>query len=177
MAGRDMGAAIGVGEDGPTHQPVEHLAMLRAIPNLVVLRPAGREAVGGNAEDETSDRESDGERLLAQAANPDLLSELGFEETGIEGYLFPDTYYFPPSVTESEVLIAMVEQFKAVFDPMMRRYAQEPELTPHELLTLASVFLVVTGSEALYNDLGHFGRRPIQAAWLGRQRVPLLGAL
>ena len=34
------------------------------------------------------------------------------------------------------------------------------------LLTLASVFLVVTGSEALYNDLGHFGRRPIQAAWL-----------
>jgi KUP system potassium uptake protein len=28
------------------------------------------------------------------------------------------------------------------------------------------VFLVVTGSEALYNDLGHFGRRPIQAAWL-----------
>jgi KUP system potassium uptake protein len=34
------------------------------------------------------------------------------------------------------------------------------------LLTLGSVFLVVTGSEALYNDLGHFGRRPIQSAWL-----------
>ncbi len=32
--------SIGVGEDGPTHQPVEHLAALRAIPNLVVLRPA-----------------------------------------------------------------------------------------------------------------------------------------
>ena len=32
--------SIGVGEDGPTHQPVEHLAMLRATPNLVVLRPA-----------------------------------------------------------------------------------------------------------------------------------------
>jgi transketolase len=31
--------SIGVGEDGPTHQPVEHLAMLRAIPNLVLLRP------------------------------------------------------------------------------------------------------------------------------------------
>jgi transketolase len=31
--------SIGVGEDGPTHQPIEHLAMLRAIPNLVVLRP------------------------------------------------------------------------------------------------------------------------------------------
>jgi transketolase len=32
--------SIGVGEDGPTHQPVEHLAALRAIPGLIVLRPA-----------------------------------------------------------------------------------------------------------------------------------------
>jgi transketolase len=32
--------SIGLGEDGPTHQPVEHLASLRAIPDLVVLRPA-----------------------------------------------------------------------------------------------------------------------------------------
>ncbi|HEY8254540.1 MAG TPA: transketolase C-terminal domain-containing protein, partial [Rhizomicrobium sp.] len=32
--------SIGVGEDGPTHQPVEHLAALRAIPNLKVFRPA-----------------------------------------------------------------------------------------------------------------------------------------
>lgn len=32
--------SIGLGEDGPTHQPVEHLASLRAIPNLLVLRPA-----------------------------------------------------------------------------------------------------------------------------------------
>ena len=32
--------SIGVGEDGPTHQPVEQLASLRAIPGLIVLRPA-----------------------------------------------------------------------------------------------------------------------------------------
>jgi transketolase len=32
--------SIGLGEDGPTHQPVEHLAGLRAIPNLLVFRPA-----------------------------------------------------------------------------------------------------------------------------------------
>ena len=32
--------SIGLGEDGPTHQPVEHLAALRAIPNLNVFRPA-----------------------------------------------------------------------------------------------------------------------------------------
>jgi len=32
--------SIGVGEDGPTHQPIEHLASLRAIPGLIVFRPA-----------------------------------------------------------------------------------------------------------------------------------------
>ena len=32
--------SIGVGEDGPTHQPVEHLTSLRAIPGLITLRPA-----------------------------------------------------------------------------------------------------------------------------------------
>jgi KUP system potassium uptake protein len=34
-------------------------------------------------------------------------------------------------------------------------------------MTLGAVFLVVTGAEALYADLGHFGKRPIRAAWLG----------
>ena len=34
------------------------------------------------------------------------------------------------------------------------------------MVTLGAVFLAVTGGEALYADLGHFGRRPIQSAWL-----------
>jgi KUP system potassium uptake protein len=34
------------------------------------------------------------------------------------------------------------------------------------LVTLGAVFLAVTGAEALYADLGHFGRKPIQVAWL-----------
>jgi len=32
--------SIGLGEDGPTHQPIEHLAALRAVPHLIVMRPA-----------------------------------------------------------------------------------------------------------------------------------------
>src|SRR3954467_455549 len=35
------------------------------------------------------------------------------------------------------------------------------------LIALGAVFLAVTGGEALYADLGHFGRKPIQRAWLG----------
>jgi transketolase len=54
--------SIGLGEDGPTHQPIEHLASLRAIPNLTVLRPAdGQETVAAWK----VALESDGPSLLA----------------------------------------------------------------------------------------------------------------
>ena len=39
--------SIGLGEDGPTHQPVEHLAALRAIPNLLRVPPVRRGRDGG----------------------------------------------------------------------------------------------------------------------------------
>jgi transketolase len=50
--------SIGLGDDGPTHQPVEHLAALRAIPNLTVIRPgdANETAVAWRVASETRDR-------------------------------------------------------------------------------------------------------------------------
>jgi transketolase len=50
--------SIALGEDGPTHQPVEHLASLRAMPNLVVIRPgdANETAVAWRVAVETRDR-------------------------------------------------------------------------------------------------------------------------
>jgi KUP system potassium uptake protein len=45
-------------------------------------------------------------------------------------------------------------------------------------ITVGAIFLAVTGAEALYADLGHFGRRPIVLAWLWivfrRDRPPVL---
>jgi transketolase len=43
---------MGDGEDGPTHQPVEHLASLRAIPGLVTLRPGDANFVTDSNEEE-----------------------------------------------------------------------------------------------------------------------------
>ena len=43
-------------------------------------------------------------------------------------------------------------------------FARHPRLG---FLALGAVVLVVTGGEALYADMGHFGRRPIQLAWFG----------
>jgi KUP system potassium uptake protein len=60
-------------------------------------------------------------------------------------------------VNEPRVLLAISPVYGVVF------------VTTHGLVGLSvmgAVFLVATGAEALYADLGHFGRRPIQAAWL-----------
>ena len=55
--------SIGLGEDGPTHQPIEHLAMLRATPNMTVLRPA--DAVETAEAWEIALTHSDGPSVLA----------------------------------------------------------------------------------------------------------------
>src|SRR5690606_27894113 len=39
--------SVGLGEDGPTHQPIEHLMALRLIPNLTVIRPADANETAG----------------------------------------------------------------------------------------------------------------------------------
>ncbi len=72
------------------------------------------------------------------------------------------------------VVLAIAGIVPIVHDPVVLlalnpTYAVE-FLFAHELIslvTLGAVFLAVTGAEALYADLGHFGRRPIQVAWLG----------
>ena len=48
--------SIGVGEDGPTHQPVEHVASLRMIPNLTGLPPVRRRRDGGGVGDRAQHR-------------------------------------------------------------------------------------------------------------------------
>jgi KUP system potassium uptake protein len=56
----------------------------------------------------------------------------------------------------------------AVFRAINPLYAVQFVIDNHliALVTLAAVFLAVTGTEALYADLGHFGRKPIQTAWV-----------
>jgi KUP system potassium uptake protein len=59
-------------------------------------------------------------------------------------------------VRSPEVLVAIDPRHAVVF------FAQNGA---HGFLVLGAVFLVVTGGEALYADMGHFGRRPIRVAW------------
>jgi KUP system potassium uptake protein len=63
------------------------------------------------------------------------------------------------------VWITRAPQIIAALDPVngLALFARHPVLSP---AVLGSVFLTVTGAEALYADMGHFGRKPIQFTWL-----------
>ncbi len=88
------------------------------------------------------------EEFLAEAANPEILTTLGLQNKGLEGYLFPNTYYFTPLTTAREIILAMAEQFRKVSDPLFAQYPPTARLTPHEIVTLASIIEKETGIEA-----------------------------
>ena len=107
--------SIGLGEDGPTHQPIEHLAALRAIPGLAVVRPAdaNETAAAWRAVLERTDHPA-GLCLTRQNVPTFPRGEQGFAQTdgvGRGGYVLIDAEGGAPDVvligTGSEVQLAV----------------------------------------------------------------------
>ncbi|MGD8495785.1 MAG: transketolase [Gemmatimonadales bacterium] len=103
--------SIGLGEDGPTHQPIEHLAALRAIPNLTVIRPAdANETVEAW---HTAMRTTDGPVLMALTRQGVPVLDRGNDPPGVArgGYVVARERGDRPDViligTGSEVSIAI----------------------------------------------------------------------
>jgi cell division protein YceG involved in septum cleavage len=57
--------------------------------------------------------------FLDAARNPQMAHNLGIEADTLEGYLFPDTYYFPRGLDSATIIATMVKQFKAAFQTGM----------------------------------------------------------
>jgi len=105
--------SIGLGEDGPTHQPVEHLASLRAMPGLLVFRPADASEVVETWRVVTALRHEPAALVLTRQALPTLdRSELG-SAAGVAngGYILAEASGGQPEVillaTGSEVHLAL----------------------------------------------------------------------
>ncbi len=102
--------SIGLGEDGPTHQPVEHLASLRAMPNVFMFRPA--DAMETAECWELAIRRADGPSLLAlsRQALPSLRADAGENRSARGGYVIAEADGARQATliaTGSEVAIAM----------------------------------------------------------------------
>jgi UPF0755 protein len=86
--------------------------------------------------------------FLTAAQDTELLTSLGLQDKGIEGYLFPNTYHFIPETSPREVILKMTEQFRKSVDPLTRQRGADNGLTLHEILILASIIEKETGVEA-----------------------------
>lgn len=87
------------------------------------------------------------EKLFLDAArNPETARGLGIEADTLEGYLFPDTYYFPRGLDSTTIIATMVKQFKAAFKPAWEHQAKVLGMTVHEVITLASIVEKETGA-------------------------------
>jgi transketolase len=140
--------SIGLGEDGPTHQPIEHLASLRAIPNLNVFRPSDGVEVAECWMLAVASKETPSVIVLTRQKVPHL--RLSYESENLSakgGYLLYESKTLPRQVTliatGSEVSLAVSahEQLESqgirsavVSMPCWRLFDQQPEAYRREVL-------------------------------------------
>ena len=84
--------------------------------------------------------------FIQAATDGDRVRQHGLEGETFEGYLFPDTYFFPKEVTIERLIAAMVKQFRSVFVPQWQTRAKALGLTVHQVVTLASIIEKETGA-------------------------------
>ena len=95
--------SIGVGEDGPTHQPVEHLMALRSIPNLMVIRPADAVETAGAWLAALANRKGPTALILTRQNLPRLDSTVGQTLSG--GYVLAEALRDGQRVEPDVILI------------------------------------------------------------------------
>lgn len=111
--------SIGLGEDGPTHQPVEHVASLRLIPNLDVWRPADAVETAAAWQVAIENIETPSALALSrQGIEPQPRSEAQVASIERGGYVLVDTDGTPDAIvigtgSELELAVAAAEQLKA----------------------------------------------------------------
>lgn len=151
--------SIGVGEDGPTHQPIEQLLMLRSLPNLDVFRPADTNEVLGTYR--TILKKEAGPSAIALARNSlPILEETKASEVEKGGYIALDTIDKPKGIviTCGEELHAVLEAAKnlktkgvnirVVSMPNLERFLAQSDEYKEEILPVEVRKIVVEASSS-----------------------------
>lgn len=96
--------------------------------------------------------------FLNLATDPEFVLAAGMEAQTLEGYLFPDTYYFPLGAKPGEIISTMLKRFRSAFRPEWKERAKDLKLTIHQVVTLASMIEKETGvasERALISSVFH----------------------
>lgn len=130
--------SIGVGEDGPTHQPIEHLATLRAIPGLDTIRPSDANEVVAAWKAVLKDASTPAALIMSRQALPTLDRTKYASADGLEkgGYVLADSDGMPDVIliaSGSEVSLAVDAHEKLLADGVKSRVVSMPSWYRYEL--------------------------------------------
>jgi len=81
----------------------------------------------------------DADEALRLMDNVDLIKDLDPAAKNLEGYIFPDTYDFPPDTKAPDVIKMMVKRFLRVWKPEWSQRARDLDMTPRQIVTIGSV--------------------------------------
>jgi len=90
----------------------------------------------------------DSARIMQLVRDEQFVRSLGVEANNLEGYLFPDTYFFGWQTEEEDILKRLVQQTFKVFNDSLRERAAALGMSIHQVLTLASII----EGEAFFDD-------------------------
>lgn len=79
------------------------------------------------------------EEALSLMNDVSAIRDLDPQAKNLEGYLYPDTYSFPPDVTPSRMIAFMVQRFRQEWKPEWNDKARALNMTPREIVTIASL--------------------------------------
>ena len=91
---------------------------------------------------------SDDKAILALMDDVSLIKDFDPQAKNLEGYMYPSTYNFPKETTPKQVIKAMVEQFRKIWQPEWNERARQLGRTPREIVTIASLI----ETESKYDD-------------------------
>jgi UPF0755 protein len=83
--------------------------------------------------------------LLKKTTDPDFIDHLDLSGNSLEGFLFPDTYFFSRAATAASILEKMVERYRQVFAEEVKLAKQPSQLNEQKVITLASLVEAETG--------------------------------
>ena len=84
--------------------------------------------------------------FIQRATDADFARRHGIPAETFEGYLYPETYYFPKRVTTDTIISTMVKRFRLVFKPEWKERGKALGFSLHQVVTLASIIEKETGA-------------------------------
>lgn len=87
------------------------------------------------------------EDFISLASDPEFAAQIGIPAQTVEGYLFPDTYFFSKGSSPDQIITSMVNHFRKKFGPAWEERSKQLGLSVHEIVTLASIIEKETGQE------------------------------